>query len=259
MSDASPAHDPVATARGLVQAAERIVVLTGAGISTDSGIPDYRGPDGVWTRNPGAERRATIDAYVADGEVRRQAWQNRLGSGVWDARPNAGHLALVDLERTGRLDTLITQNIDGLHLAAGSDPARVVEVHGNVRQFVCLACDRRGPMPEALDRVRAGDPDPACLVCGGILKSATISFGQSLVPGDLERAFEAAARCDLFLAIGSTLSVYPVAETVPTALRAGADLIILNGEPTSFDPLADVVLHARIGEVLPALVTDVAE
>jgi NAD-dependent deacetylase len=251
--------DAIADARRLMRAAERIVVLTGAGISTDSGIPDYRGPDGVWTRNPGAERRATIDVYVADGEVRRQAWQSRLGSGVWDARPNAGHLALVDLERTGRLDTLITQNIDGLHLAAGSDPARVIEVHGNVRQYVCLDCEARGPMEDALARVRAGDPDPACLACGGLLKSATISFDQSLVAEDLERAFEAAARGDLFLAIGSTLSVTPVANTVPVALQAGAALIILNADPTSFDPLADVVLHARIGDVLPALVTDVAE
>jgi NAD-dependent deacetylase len=250
----SESDGAVAAARDLVAGAGRVVVLTGAGISTESGIPDYRGPDGVWTRNPGAERLASIDVYVADADVRRNAWQRRLGSGVWDAAPNAGHRALVDLERTGRLDTLVTQNIDGLHHAAGSDPARVIEVHGNVRRYTCLSCGAGGPMGDALDRVRAGEDDPPCLVCGGILKSATISFGQSLVADDLERAFRAAGACDVFLAIGSTLSVYPVADTVPTALRAGATLVILNGEATSFDPFAEVVVRARIGDVLPAIV-----
>jgi NAD-dependent deacetylase len=236
-----------------VAGADRVVVLTGAGISTESGIPDYRGPDGVWTKNPGAERLATFDAYVGDPDVRRRAWRQRLGSGIWDARPNAGHRALADFERTGRLDTLITQNIDGLHHAAGSDPGRIVEVHGNVHRFVCLSCGEGGPMADALDRVRAGEDDPACVVCGGILKSATISFGQNLVVEDLERAFSAAARADVFLAVGSTLAVHPVADTVPTALRAGAALVIVNGDPTSFDPFAEVVVRARIGEVLPAI------
>jgi NAD-dependent deacetylase len=252
--EAPDAAERVVAARAALAGAARIVVLTGAGISTESGIPDYRGPDGVWTRNPGAERLASLDAYVGDADVRRQAWQRRLGSGVWDAAPNAGHRALVDLERTGRLDTLITQNIDGLHQAAGSDPARVIEVHGNVRRYVCLSCGAGGPMEDALDRVRAGEDDPVCLICAGILKSATISFGQNLVAADLERAFSAAQDCDVFLAVGSTLSVYPVADTVPAALRAGATLVIVNGEPTSFDPFAEVVVHGRIGDVLPAIV-----
>jgi NAD-dependent deacetylase len=251
---ASTTDEQVAAARGLVHGAGRVVVLTGAGISTESGIPDYRGPEGVWTRNPGAERLANLDAYLGDPDVRRQAWQRRLGSGVWDAQPNAGHRALVDLERSGRLHTLITQNIDGLHHAAGSDPDKVVEVHGNVRRYVCLSCGAGGPMEDALERVRAGEDDPACLRCAGILKSATISFGQNLVAEDLERAFSAAADCDVFLAVGSTLSVYPVADTVPTALRAGAALIIVNGEATSYDPLAEVVVQARIGDVLPTIV-----
>jgi NAD-dependent deacetylase len=254
MSD-STTDEQIAAARALVAGAGCVVVLTGAGISTESGIPDYRGPDGLWTRNPGAERLANLDAYLSDPDVRRRAWQRRLGSGVWDARPNAGHQALVDLERSGRLDTLLTQNIDGLHQAAGSDPAKVVEVHGNVHRYLCLACGAGGPMEDALDRVRAGEEDPACRECGGILKSATISFGQNLVAEDLERAYAAAERCDVFLAIGSTLSVYPVADTVPTALRAGADLIIVNGEATSYDPFAEVVVHARIGDVLPTIVT----
>jgi NAD-dependent deacetylase len=253
MTTASDRPD-VDAARTLLNAARRIVVLTGAGISTDSGIPDYRGPDGVWTRDPSAERRADIHHYVADPEVRRRAWQIRLRSGVGDARPNAGHLALVDLERQGRLHLLVTQNIDGLHHAAGHDPARVVEVHGNVREVTCLDCGDRGPMAAALARVEAGEDDPPCRVCGGILKSATISFGQSLVVADLERAFVAAASCDLFLAVGSTLSVYPVAETVPTAVRAGAALVIVNAQPTPFDDRADVVVRGLIGEVLPAMV-----
>jgi NAD-dependent deacetylase len=263
MGTITTTDDGVAAARALVAGAGRVVALTGAGISTESGIPDYRGPDGVWTKNPEAEKLASLDAYIGDPDVRRRAWRQRLGSGVWDARPNAGHRALVDLERTGRLRTLITQNIDGLHHAAGSDPARVIEVHGNVRRYVCLACGAGGPMGDVLDRVRAGEDDPPCAECGGILKSATISFGQSLVVEDLERAFAAAAGCDLFLAVGSTLSVYPVAETVPTALRAGAALIVVNGGATPFDGAAEVVVRGRIGEVLPAIVSgdgiDVAE
>jgi NAD-dependent deacetylase len=242
-------------ARALISTASSVVVLTGAGISTDSGIPDYRGPDGVWTRDPSAERLSSIDAYIGDPEVRRRAWRQRLGSGVWDARPNAGHRALVALESTGRLDTLVTQNIDGLHLAAGHDPDRVVEVHGTVHRYVCLACDAGGPMGEVLERVRAGEDDPPCLACGGILKSATISFGQNLVAEDLDRAFAAAERADVFVAVGTSLGVYPVAGTVPAALRAGAAVIIVNGQPTPFDDVAALVVRARIGEALPAIIT----
>ena len=171
---------------------ESVVVLTGAGISTDSGIPDFRGPNGVWTKNPKAEKLATLQHYVADPEVRKLAWQTRLDSPAWTAEPNAGHRAIVTLERRGKLHTLVTQNIDELHQRAGTDPARVVEVHGTMRQVVCLACDERAPMERALDRVRAGEEDPACRTCGGILKSATISFGQALVAADLQRAERAA-------------------------------------------------------------------
>ena len=170
-----------------LQHAERVVVLTGAGISTDSGIPDFRGPSGVWTRDPGAERRATLQNYMSDPEVRREAWQTRLGHPGLSAEPNAGHRALVALERRGKLDTLVTQNIDGLHQAAGSDPATVVEVHGTMHTVVCMSCGERAPMERALDRVRAGEEDPPCRTCGGILKSATISFGQNLVVEDLQR------------------------------------------------------------------------
>jgi NAD-dependent deacetylase len=180
---------------------------------------------------------------------------------MWSASPNAGHRALVDLERSGRLDLLITQNIDGLHQKAGSDPARMVEIHGSSLDVMCLSCGDRQPAEPVHDRVRAGEADPACqsmvgggAVCGGILKSATISFGQSLVAEDLFRAEEAAADCDLLLAVGSTLAVFPAAGLVPVAVRHGAVAIIVNGEPTDMDGLADVVLRDSISECLPALV-----
>jgi NAD-dependent deacetylase len=240
--------------RGWIDEARRVVVLTGAGISTDSGIPDFRGPKGVWTRNPEAEKRATLQHYMSDPEVRRKAWLDRLDHPGWAAEPNAGHRALVALERRGKLDTLITQNVDGLHQAAGSDPARVVEVHGTMREVVCMSCGERAPMQRALDRVRAGETDPPCRTCGGILKSATISFGQNLVPDDLRRADAAARRCDLLLAVGSTLSVYPVAEVVPLARLSGARIVIVNGSETAMDDLADAVLLGPIGDLLPRLV-----
>jgi len=244
----------LSSVRSWIEAARRLVVLTGAGISTESGIPDFRGPQGVWTRNPEAEKQSTIQHYVADPEVRRRAWQSRLDSPAWGAQPNAGHRALVALERRGNLDTLITQNIDGLHQAAGSSPERVVEVHGTMREVVCLACGERAPMERALARVRAGEEDPPCRTCGGILKSATISFGQSLVAGDIARAERAARQCDLLLAIGTKLSVWPVAGVVPVAKDAGARVVILNAEPTDMDGLADAVLRGSIGEILPRLI-----
>jgi NAD-dependent deacetylase len=241
-------------AREWIDAAERITVLTGAGISTDSGIQDFRGPNGLWTKNPAAEKTATLSYYVSDPEVRKQAWRHRVESPMWDAAPNIGHHALVELERQGKLLALITQNVDGLHLKAGTDPDLLIEVHGNTREVVCLQCDERAPMERALARVRAGEEDPPCRSCGGILKSATISFGQNLVEEDLIRADWAARNCDLLLAVGSTLGVYPAAGVVPIAKREGARIVIVNGEPTEMDHLADAVLHAPIADVLPPLV-----
>src|SRR5262247_3690674 len=240
--------------RGWINEARSVVALTGAGISTDSGIPDFRGPQGVWTKNPEAEKQATIQHYVADREVRKRAWQSRLELSSRQAQPNAGHQALVALERRGKLDTLITQNVDGLHLAAGSARERVVEVHGTTREVVCLACGERAAMERALARVRAGEEDPPCRTCGGILKSATISFGQGLVQEDIYRAQRAAAGCDLMLAVGTKLSVYPIAGVVPVAKRAGARVVILNAEPTEMDELADAVLRGSISTILPRLV-----
>jgi NAD-dependent deacetylase len=248
----------LATIAGWVAGARRVTVLTGAGISTESGIPDFRGPNGVWTRNPAAQRTVTLDAYVADPEVRRTAWRNRRDHPAWHARPNHGHRALVDLERSGRLAGLITQNIDGLHQRAGSDPALVIEVHGTLFAVECLRCGARTAMTEALARVAAGEDDPACRGCGGILKAATISFGQPLVPEVLAAARDAAAACDVFLAIGSTLSVQPAAGCVEVAARAGARVVIVNAAPTPYDGIADAVVRGAIGAVLPVLVAGTA-
>ena len=239
--------------RRRIDAAERVVVLTGAGISTESGIPDFRGPRGVWTRNPAAEKQSTIQNYLADPEVRKAAWRARVDSPAWSAQPNVGHRALVALERRGKLHALVTQNIDELHQRAGSSPEKVVEVHGSMRRVMCWECGRRAPMEEALARVRAGEADPACPECGGIQKSDTISFGQALVPEVIDRALRAAIEADLLLAIGTTLQVQPVAGMVPIAARAGADIVIVNDQSTAMDAIADVVVRAQIGEVLAAI------
>jgi NAD-dependent deacetylase len=239
--------------RGWIAGAERVVALTGAGISTDSGIPDFRGPQGVWTKNPKAEKLSDIHYYMSDPEVRRLAWQSRLEHPAWSARPNAGHAALVALERAGKLHALITQNIDELHQMAGNAPERVIEIHGTVRRVVCMQCGWRGPMQQTLERVRAGEADPPCLSCGGILKSATISFGQALVPEVIDRAMRAAAQADVLLAVGTTLQVYPAAGAVPAAKAAGARIVIVNAEPTALDDLADAHLTGPIGAILPRL------
>jgi NAD-dependent deacetylase len=245
--------DSVRTVRSWIDASRRIVALTGAGISTESGIPDFRGPQGVWTKNPKAERLSNIQHYMSDPEVRRLAWQSRLDHPAWRATPNAGHRALVDLERRGLLHALVTQNIDGLHQQAGHAADVVIEVHGTMRDVMCMACGWRGPMGPVMDRVRAGEEDPDCERCGGILKSATISFGQSLDPVVISRAMRAAERADLLLAIGTSLQVYPVAGAVPLAKAAGARVVIVNAEPTPFDDIADAVLREPIGGILPAL------
>jgi NAD-dependent deacetylase len=248
MTDTVP--DPLP---GWLTAATRVTVLTGAGISTDSGIPDYRGPNGVWTKDPDAEKLVTLSYYVRDPEIRRRAWLMRRDMGALDIAPNAGHLALVDLERQGRLRTLVTQNVDGLHQAAGSAADRVVEIHGTVHEVECLGCGARTTMREALDRVAAGEPDPACLRCGGILKSATISFGQLLDPAVIEAAVAAAADCDVFLAVGTSLTVHPAAGLADVAVRHGARVVVVNAEPTPYDDAADLVVRTPISEALPRL------
>ena len=238
----------------LVRGAWRVVALTGAGISTESGIPDFRGPQGVWTKDPKAERLSTLQAYMEDPELRVRAWRSRMEHPAWTAVPNAGHRALVELERKGKLHALVTQNIDGLHQKAGTSPDRLIEIHGTLREVVCMSCDERAPMEAALARVGAGEADPSCRTCGGILKSATISFGQALNEGDMERARTAAESCDLFLAIGTSLSVYPVAYLPVLAARSGAPVAVINAEPTGYDRYADVILRMPLGRALPAIV-----
>ena len=245
--------EALAVAAQWVASASRVVAFTGAGISTDSGIPDFRGPNGLWTKNPAAEKASTLQHYLADPEVRRAAWQNRINSPAWSARPNSGHRSLYELERQGRLLALVTQNVDGLHQLAGHHPANVIEVHGTMRWTRCWGCGDRRPMEDVLERVKAGEDDPACEVCGGIVKSDTISFGQNLVPEVIDAAMDAADRCDVLLAVGSSLSVYPAANVVPRARAAGARIVIVNGEPTSMDQYAHALLIGRLGDLLPAL------
>ena len=240
--------------RRWVDEARRTVVLTGAGISTDSGIPDFRGPQGVWTKNPVAEKLSNIHHYMADPEVRKAAWKARMDHTAWNAKPNAGHLALAALERRGKLHALITQNIDELHQMAGNSPDKVLEVHGTMRKVVCMSCGILAPMQKALDRVRAGEDDPPCRDCGGILKSATISFGQALVPEVIDRAMQAATEAEVFLSVGTSLQVYPIAGVVQLAREAGAKIVILNAQPTPFDDIADAVFRDSISAVLPRLI-----
>ena len=240
--------------RDWLRMTDNAVVLTGAGISTDSGIPDFRGPNGVWTKNPAAEKSAHIDNYMSDPEVRRRSWQTRVNSEYFNVEPNAAHRAVAALQQAGSVSWVVTQNIDGLHQAAGSPPETVLELHGTVHRTRCMNCGDERPMEQTLDRVRNGEDEPPCLVCGGILKSATISFGQALDTDVLDRAAAVCGATPLLVVIGSTLGVYPAAGLVPLAVRAGASLVIVNNQPTDYDDIADVVLRDPIGEVVPAFV-----
>jgi NAD-dependent deacetylase len=241
-------------AAALMADASRIAVLTGAGISTESGIPDFRGPQGLWTKDPAAQAMFTIDNYLADRSVRVRAWRNRREHPAWTARPNDGHRALVELENQGRLAAIVTQNIDGLHQTAGSSPELVHEIHGTIWEAVCLTCARRVPMADVLARVDAGEDDPPCEACDGIQKSATISFGQALDRDVLDSSLHAARACDLFLAVGSSLQVQPAASLCGVAVQAGRPLVVVNAEPTPYDDLARAVIREPIGQVLPVLV-----
>lgn len=237
-----------------VRDARSVAVLTGAGISTDSGIPDFRGPRGVWTLDPSAQRSVTLASYVADPDIRRRAWQRRRDHPAWTAEPNAVHRALVDLERSRRLRAILTQNIDGLHQKAGNDPARIVELHGTLTEATCLSCAARAPMALVLDRVADGEEDPDCRHCGGMLKSAVVLFGERLDPSVLAEARRAALDCDLFLAIGTSLTVAPASDLPRLAHAGRARTVIINAEPTPVDEVADAVLHAPVGVVVPAIV-----
>lgn len=242
----------------LLGEAERIVGFTGAGVSTESGIPDFRSPGGVWTRYD--PRNFEFDRYVADAEVRRLSWEMRREFFAHQARPNPAHLALARWERAGRCLGVVTQNIDGLHQDAGS--RRVVELHGTARTVMCLGahpihgrpdgCGWAAPHTWAFARLDAGDPDPHCPECGGLVKSATVSFGQQLFPGVVEDAVTLVEEADLLLVVGSSLQVHPAAGLPLYAVEAGARLVIVNAEPTPYDGVADLVVRGRAGEVLGA-------
>jgi NAD-dependent deacetylase len=231
-----------------------VSVLTGAGISTDSGIPDFRGPSGLWTRDPAAEKMSSYQVYVSDPAIRRRSWQARLAHPAWTAEPNAAHLALARLAASGIETHVITQNIDGLHQRAGLTPDQVLELHGTIFAVVCVGCGARTTMSDALARVRSGEMDPPCADCGGVLKSATVMFGQALDTEVLSRAAAAAQSADLFLAIGSTLTVEPAASLCTVAVRGGAPLVIVNRDPTPYDRIATAVIRQPISDAVPAIV-----
>ena len=240
-------------AKVMVQAASAVVVLTGAGVSTDSGVPDFRGPQGVWTKNPLAEKMSDIRYYMSDPDVRRLAWQSRLTHPALRAIPNEAHDSIAAFEETGKLLKLITQNIDGLHQAAGNDPHKIIEIHGTIHRVVCMSCQKKTNMLDELERVKQGELDPLCSSCSGILKSDTISFGQSLDEIKINAVFDCVKKIDLLLCVGTTLQVYPIAGVVDVAKAAHADVLIINNQPTQYDSMADAVLRDSIKVVLPVL------
>jgi NAD-dependent protein deacetylase/lipoamidase len=250
-----PVRTTIDLAGDLVRNARRIVVCTGAGVSTDSGIPDYRGPAGQWTRDPAAARFADLSTYLADAALREQAWARRVTNPVLRAEPNAAHVALAQLYGHGVVSAVLTQNVDGLHQKAGVPDHAVLELHGNVRDTRCVDCGERRPMAEALERVRGGERDPKCLDCGGILKSATVLFGEAVDATVFAEAARLLATADLLWVIGSSLRVQPVAGMVAATARETA-LIIVNAEPTPYDDLAAAVVRDPIGVAVPAIVEE---
>lgn len=250
----------VEAARATIRDASSVVALTGAGISTDSGIRDFRGPHGLWTTTPSARERMTLDAYLGDPELRKRGWANRGDATAWTAQPNAGHFALVELERQGKLSLVVTQNADGLHRRVGHSDDVVVELHGSIHRTMCLTCGDISATREVLARVRSGEDDPKCVAeiggkrCDGILKVATVSFGQPIDEQELLRAALAVRRSDVLLVVGSTLRVDPVASLVPLAVAEGVAVVIVNAAPTRYDHLADILVPGSISEVLPRIV-----
>jgi NAD-dependent deacetylase len=232
---------------------KRIAVLSGAGISTDSGIPDYRGQNGVWTRNPASVAAFTLDNFTARSEVRQQFWSTYVGHAAWTAKPNAAHLALAGLEQAGLAVRILTQNVDGLHQKAGHPARKVLELHGNLHETCCMSCGIRTPTSAVMTRVESGEADPACTGCGGILKPGVVLFGQYLDDKVLDRARKIAAVSELFIAVGSTLQVEPAASLCLAAVEAGAKLVIVNRDPTPYDRYADEVITDPIGEAIPKL------
>ncbi|WP_405895663.1 NAD-dependent deacetylase [Streptomyces sp. NBC_00104] len=235
-----------------------VALLSGAGISTDSGIPDYRGPNGLWRRDPEAEKLVTYAYYMGDPEIRRRSWQMRRQNRTLKAEPNVAHRAVAELERSGVPVRVITQNVDGLHQLAGMPARKVLELHGTARSVVCVGCHARTPMEDALARVEAGEEDPPCLECGGVLKSATVMFGERLDPVVLGEAVAITKACQVFIAVGTSLQVQPAAGLAQVAADHGARLIIVNAEPTPYDELADEVVREPIGTALPEVLREIS-
>ncbi|MFF7390622.1 NAD-dependent deacetylase [Streptomyces scabiei] len=234
-----------------------VALLSGAGISTDSGIPDYRGPNGLWRRDPEAEKLVTYEYYMGDPEIRRRSWQMRRRNRTLQAEPNVAHRAVAELERSGVPVRVITQNVDGLHQLAGMPARKVLELHGSARSVVCVGCHDRMPMEDALARVEAGEDDPPCLKCGGVLKSATVMFGERLDPVVLGEAVAISKACQIFIAVGSSLQVQPAAGLAGVAADHGARLIIVNAEPTPYDERADEIVREPIGKALPEVLREI--
>ncbi len=238
--------------RELIEAARTIVPFTGAGISTECGIPDFRSPGGIWTKYQPIQ----FEDFLASQEMRDESWRRRLAMDPQfsTARPGRGHLALASLHRAGKVPAVITQNIDNLHQASGIPDAAVVELHGNTTYATCLDCARRYELGWVRERFSTGGRSPDCEDCGGYIKTATISFGQAMPEGPMRRAEALTLSCDLFLAIGSSLVVWPAAGFPLMAKRNGARLVILNRDATEFDDIADLVIHDDIGSVLAPFV-----
>jgi NAD-dependent deacetylase len=230
-----------------------LVVFSGAGISTESGIPDFRGPRGVWTQNPGLQNTRTYQAFMADPALQAGYWKTRFEHPVWQAEPNAGHRAVASLADSAIGTTVVTQNTDGLHQRAGTPADRVIELHGTMWTSECVQCHRRTPTAEILARIETGEPTPPCWICGGVQKTASTMFGQTLDPDVFSRAEQAVRACDLILAVGTTLTVEPAASLCATAVKSGARLVIVNLGTTPYDALATDVIRDPLGQALPRI------
>ncbi len=235
----------------MIAASHRAVVFTGAGISTESGIPDFRSPGGFWTKYKPIE----FGDFIASMEMRREAWRRKLATDESFSRaaPNRGHRAIAHLADIGKVTSVITQNVDGLHQKSGVAEEKVIELHGNSTYARCLRCERRYELAPIFEKFRVDQEPPECAVCGGVIKTATISFGQPMPVEAMERASKESLACDLFLAIGSSLVVYPAASFPVVAKRNGARMVIINRDPTDLDHLADLVLNLEIGPTLGAV------
>ncbi|MET0606921.1 MAG: Sir2 family NAD-dependent protein deacetylase [Beijerinckiaceae bacterium] len=242
------ADGEIAAARRLISVATRMVGFTGAGISTESGVPDFRSPNSPWLSN----KPIAFDAFLANETARIEAWRRkfRMDDIYAGAKPSRGHIAMANLVRARRMQAIVTQNIDGLHQAAGVDPSKVIELHGNGTYARCLSCGLRHELADVRRQFEHDSRAPTCVSCDGPVKSATISFGQAMPAVAVQRAEDLAKDCDLFLVTGSSLVVYPAAFLPAIARRFGARLVIINREATEFDEMADIVVHADIGETL---------